>query len=85
MAICDSVTVSIAELRSGTFNSILDVSRVDVSTSAGVRELYAGWRRTSSNVSPSGITSGIMGCSSMVTSNHGDKPDSDPVASPPLY
>src|ERR1700712_3761618 len=53
MAMRDSVTVSMAELTSGTFNRILRVSRLDVSAAAGTTSDAAGSSRTSSNVSPS--------------------------------
>ena len=53
MAIRDSVTVSIAELTSGTRSRIRLVSWLDVSALAGTTSEAAGSSRTSSNVSPS--------------------------------
>ena len=53
MAIRDSVTVSIAELTSGTRSRIRRVSWLDVSALAGTTSDAAGSSRTSSNVSPS--------------------------------
>ena len=52
MAMCDSVTVSMAELTMGMFSAILRVSQVLVSASAGITALRAGTRRTSSKVRP---------------------------------
>ena len=57
---CDSVTVSIAALTMGIRSSNFRVRQVAVSASEGITELCAGWRSTSSKVSPSGITSGII-------------------------
>ena len=53
IAIRDSVTVSIAELTSGTLSRIFLVSWLDVSAVAGTTSEAAGSSRTSSNVSPS--------------------------------
>ena len=53
MAIRDSVTVSIAELTSGTFSRILRVSWLEVSAVAGTTSEAAGSSSTSSKVSPS--------------------------------
>src|SRR5258705_13862616 len=53
IAIRDSVTVSIAELTSGTLSRILRVSWLEVSAVAGTTSEAAGSSRTSSNVSPS--------------------------------
>ena len=53
MAIRDSVTVSIAELTSGTLSLIFLVSWLDVSAVAGTTSEAAGNSRTSSKVSPS--------------------------------
>ena len=53
MAIRESVTVSIAALRSGMFRGIFRVSRVEMSTSEGMTSLLSGCRSTSSNVSAS--------------------------------
>ena len=53
MAIRDSVTVSIAELTSGTLSRIFLVSWLEVSAAAGTTSDAAGSSRTSSNVSPS--------------------------------
>src|SRR5215207_1698350 len=52
-AILASVTVSIGELSSGTLAQIRLETREDVSTSAGMISLCAGWSRTSSKVRPS--------------------------------
>ena len=56
IAIRDSVTVSMAELTSGTFSRILRVSWLEVSAVAGITSEAAGSRRTSSKVSPSMAT-----------------------------
>lgn len=48
-----SVTVSIAELTSGTLSRILRVSWLEVSAVAGTTSDAAGSSRTSSNVRPS--------------------------------
>ncbi|CFR73828.1 Uncharacterised protein [Mycobacterium tuberculosis] len=53
MAIRDSVTVSIAELTSGTLSLIFLVSWLEVSAVAGTTSEAAGNNKTSSNVSPS--------------------------------
>ena len=53
IAIRDSVTVSIAELTSGTLSRILRVSWLEVSAVAGTTSEAAGSSSTSSNVSPS--------------------------------
>ena len=53
IAIRDSVTVSIAELTSGTFSRIRRVSWLEVSAVAGTTSEAAGSNSTSSNVSPS--------------------------------
>jgi hypothetical protein len=53
MAIRDSVTVSIAELTSGTLSLIFLVSWLEVSAVAGTTSEAAGSSNTSSNVSPS--------------------------------
>ena len=53
MAIRDSVTVSIAELTSGTLSLIFLVSWLEVSAVAGTTSEAAGSSRTSSKVSPS--------------------------------
>jgi hypothetical protein len=53
IAILDSVTVSIAELTSGTFSRIFLVSWLEVSAVAGTTSEAAGSSSTSSNVSPS--------------------------------
>src|SRR5215211_2988423 len=52
-AILASVTVSIGELSSGTLTQIRFETREEVSTSAGMISLWAGWSRTSSKVRPS--------------------------------
>ena len=53
MAMRDSVTVSIAELTSGTRSVMLRVTRDDVSTSLGITSDADGSSRTSSKVRPS--------------------------------
>jgi len=58
MAMRDSVTVSIAELKRGMFNLIEFVRRVDVSTSLGNIVEYAGSNKTSSKARPSFIVFG---------------------------
>ena len=55
-----SVTVSIGAEISGMFSSMLRVSRVRVSASAGMKSLRAGISRTSSKVMASWT---ILGCS----------------------
>ena len=50
IAVRASVTESIAALTSGTFSSTPRQRRVRTSTSFGKTSLYAGTRRTSSNV-----------------------------------
>src|ERR1700751_1536652 len=60
MAMWASVTVSMAALMIGILRPMLCVRRVDVSASTGEISLWAGCRRTSSKVSPSSITSGII-------------------------
>gem|GEM_PF-4546063 len=73
MAIRDSVTVSIAELTSGTLSLIFLVSWLDVSAVAGTTSEAAGNSKTSSNVSPSIAT--LCGSSPPVGTGSGAKPD----------
>src|SRR5579863_3224090 len=67
MARWDSVTVSMAALRTGMFSPMLRVPMVRVSVCAGTTSLCAGSSRTSSKVRPSGIVSRIMRCTSYST------------------
>ena len=60
MARCDSVTVSMAELRMGMFRAMRRVTQVRVSVSTGWTELRAGCKSTSSKVRPSGTLSKII-------------------------
>ena len=60
MAMRDSVTVSMAALMRGMLSSILRVSRVVVSASAGTTSDLAGSSNTSSKVSASGTGKWIM-------------------------
>src|SRR5450759_1854585 len=60
IAKCDSVTVSMAAETIGMLREISRVRQVRVSTSAGTTSLWAGSRRTSSKVRPSGSMSWII-------------------------